>query len=111
MLSMQKRVEKGAALLDEHYPGWAEKINGHILDGIFNMVEPEKCILGSLELVRGRYDDPDVHFNGTVITSWEVAIDYGFNTSIEDDERYGGSAIHAYNHLRDLWVNAVNERI
>jgi hypothetical protein len=105
---MEARVKRGAALLDKHYPGWAEIINGSILDGLFDISEPKHCVLGTLELVRtentiqgipSEFRTPDVHFNGVKIVSWSEGHHYGF-------EDLDG----AYWELGDLWREEVNAR-
>jgi hypothetical protein len=84
---MRPDVKRGAELLDKYVPEWYNKINGAILDGVFNMNDFNKCALGTLELVT-RNGDPSVQFNGTVITSWtqESSTNHGFCPSDEAEE-------------------------
>ena len=103
---MRPDVKRGAELLDKHVPEWYNKINGAILDGIFNMNDPNKCALGTLELVTRR-GNPSVQFNGTVITSWgqESSTMHGFAPSDEAEdlsETFSNATLEEID--RNLWV-------
>ena len=55
--TIEVRVARGAALLDEKLPGWADRIDLDRLD----LGSPCRCILGQT-WDEGRYDDDDPYF-------------------------------------------------
>lgn len=95
-------VERGAKLLDEKLPGWADTVQGKMTDGLFDMTMWDTCIVGSLELAwvtdeRRTY----FTFNGTRIAAYgKEAEDYGFNIH--------GSG--SWENLDEAWRRAVAAR-
>lgn len=69
-------VAQGAALLDEHRPGWERTVRGAMTAGLFEMSAWESCMVGTLELVKV---DPQIQlvtpvdmiaFNGLSISAY-----------------------------------------
>jgi hypothetical protein len=104
--TMEERVERGAKLLDEHVEGWADEVQGAILDGLFDMSNWDSCVVGQLELqLRSQGVGPEIYFNGTKVGRWVDASDHGF--TLGDDMRGGRDEWDA---LEWLWVERVRER-
>lgn len=84
---LDPRVEKGARLLDERMPGWADKID---LDA-FRFEEVERCVLGQVGLcyLSGGYGGAVASlFGADVWTGWggsEQELEHGFWPSNRDD--------------------------
>jgi len=112
---LHARVKRGAALLDQHYPGWAEKINQKTLD----MISSCRCILGQLygdfwtgkaHLFSEGHDKAIRHTK--YHERWLGWVDlinlrdvrtHGFMKPNEWDER-------AWKDLRDAWLIAIHDR-
>lgn len=99
----RERVARGAALLDEKYPGWADRIN---LER-FDLGNACTCVLGQLE---GFFWTGAQKLFGTpdrLNPENYIAISYGLWLP--------GSITHTlhadYAMLRDAWVEAIADRL
>jgi hypothetical protein len=110
---MRENVRRGAKLLDKHYPGWAEQVNGAAIDGIFEMQDPRVCVLGTLELVQRVGFAPRVQFNGVQITTWldADAFNYGFNLSDEIDDVLRDECKSPWTTFRNYWIEQAKARV
>lgn len=89
MLDIEQRVDRGARLLDQHLPGWYERINVDALQ----MQNSCRCILGQLH--GGNYTRGRVELG---IVAGESS-QYGFNASQM-----------LYERLKDLWIKEIELR-
>lgn len=105
---VQKRVDKGAQLLDETYPTWASLIDTERLD----IRDECRCVLGQ---VYGSYSDGLDRLFGEPMANEmdELSERHGFDT--EPDERDGEYSIEdvyrwQYRELTRAWANQVEAR-
>lgn len=98
--TLQDRVKRGAALLDEKHPGWAEKIDKLLLD----MNDCYDCVLGQLY---GEYFDGREALGLT--HGWYHGFDNSVNTDISPSEELPVLAV--YEHLNTLWIAEINQRL
>jgi hypothetical protein len=90
-VELEERVQRGAQLLDEKYPGWADRIDLRS----FSISSPWLCILGQLF---GGYLEGVYSLN---IVQQEAL--YGFN--IKPTEPFS-----TFRQLQKLWQEAIEER-
>lgn len=95
MTTIQERVESGAAWLDEHRPGWVDRIN---LDRLI-MSSKCGCILGQVD---GDYFETIKAFNVDAERAEEAAVLLGFQASHEGTYGYG--------ELEDAWRDHITAR-
>src|SRR5258708_40306755 len=84
MSTIAERVARGAALLDEKMPGWAEHID---LDTL-NLASSCRCVLGQLHPNLEAPDDAYLDGLNHLDVSTTDDSGYGFDTSDEDDDEY-----------------------
>jgi len=92
----RERVERGAALLDEKQPGWAERIDIAKLE----IEDPCLCVIGQL------FDSNNVRFlNDCRMLGLGLyqTVDYGFNTLT--------ACTGEYPWLEACWIDAINDRL
>lgn len=108
---LRENVRRGARLLDKYVPGWADKLNNEMKAGRFDITEPERCVVGSLELAQWKYpntfEEFVIAFNGIRLCNWRETQQYGFayegfNPDSKVDEPYV--------LLDDLWTEQVEMR-
>jgi hypothetical protein len=89
-LTFAERVNAGALWLDQHHPGWVDRINLDILD----LYDCQKCVLGQMF---GLYSAAPLA-PADYPTEWldDVAIPLGFDI---DDE--------SYTQLTDAWRDLI----
>lgn len=75
-MTVEERIERGAALLDEIRPGWRSQVNP---DGL-RMRSAEFCVLG--QLYGNFYDAADDIFDGRYLSG---AIEHGLHARMESD--------------------------
>lgn len=94
-----RAAARGAELLDEKIPGWANILHGKIRDGRFNMMTWDTCVVGSLELL----DDGVVSLNGR-----------SFNIQSEDVYHYGfvptAAGSNGWENIQAAWEAEVERR-
>jgi hypothetical protein len=103
IIEARERVAKGAALLDTHRPGWAQKIDC----GKLNLSDGCTCILGQLEgeFWRGAF----VFFNTDAIPL-EPATVHGFHSGNTrcvcsgDSHSKACPSTATYALLQDAWI-------
>lgn len=93
--NLVERVERGAELLDEEYPGWAFKIDEYLLD----LANASKCVLGQLF---GCYS---AGLDELKIDSLTEDVEYGFTILCAED-----SSHPCWNTLTNLWLAEITER-
>lgn len=101
-------VERGARLLDEKLPGWADQID---LDTL-NMREGCNCIIGQIGGRRfnldalGWHNDVDAaHYSNLIGPMGIVGYEYGFDSSADRDD------FHVfYDDLQDAWKGEIVAR-
>ena len=113
---LKDRVQAGAEFLDDYQPGWAINLTDQQLVDL-DISHCTKCVLGSIfgayyNVVRHNHK-PYTHKQP--LTQRE-AVKYGFNIYSEDDELWGsdwynGCMDDAYKHLRELWIQQIENRI
>ncbi|HYE80030.1 MAG TPA: hypothetical protein VEI97_18785 [bacterium] len=101
----RERVARGAALLDEQAPGWAEKVNVGWLD----MSYATRCVLGQLY---GNYDAGmavlfPVLGRFVFTRAWKGQA-YGFFLY---GPKYGAVTEANYRALQEAWVEAIADRV
>lgn len=86
-----ERVRRGMKLLDEHMPGWKDKLNVQQLD----MSSSYACVLGQLykSLLNGR--------QALKLSQWVDVVNNGFGVSMSD--QYRG------NELTTVWVEEIQK--
>jgi hypothetical protein len=118
--TLRENVRRGARLLDKYAPGWASKLNDAMKAGQFEMVEPTRCVVGTLELAEWKmsYGGVDyshflVSFNGIQLCKWEDTEPYGFFTKseYEQGDYSDDSYKDAYDLLTELWAEQVAKRM
>lgn len=110
------RVLRGAALLDEREPGWADKI---VLDNL-EMDDAQMCVLGQ---TNGDYWSHAARLGLATTTGYvdESAVEHGFNINHGDIESFIESFIYLdfvrdrhiqmlYSVLAGLWVEQIKAR-
>lgn len=118
-LELDERVERGALHLDEHFPGWANKINLKT----FNIRNAEQCVIGQLY---GDYWDHTINQVAKIYPQRTVedfnylddpkldkfAADHGFFTNKnnypsddQDDQQYDD-----WDVLQESWKKAIGTR-
>lgn len=98
--TLRRRARKGAALLDDKHPGWADRVD---LDR-FCIVEPENCVLGQL------FED-SFSFGVSQLGVDEVV--HGFDLKREHGwapQAGTGIADANWNVLQRTWVRLINAR-
>lgn len=95
---------RGAAFLDEHVPGWADRIDLAALD----LDSCTKCVLGQL------FDGSYVHAVNALDLGFEAQCAHGFDlwSGAPLDEDYGNTAVtpEDWNDLRNQWIDEVRQR-
>jgi hypothetical protein len=101
--TLQERVQKGAAWLDEYHPTWAGLIDLEILD----LGDGCKCVLG--QLFGPQYDLCDV-VAGAI--RWEDLAGFGFCLAADFDNTMVGmvSRGRAWQLLDELWYDEIEWR-
>ena len=97
----RENVARGAALLDQKRPGWAQQINISTL----NLGSPCLCVLGQLYRSFTR---------GWVLLTDGVAGQarpFGFDISGEESATTGGLDSPYYHLLQDAWIEAIADRL
>jgi hypothetical protein len=89
MKDSAERVARGAAYMDENYPGWERKINLEIL----NIASPNSCICGQVVTGIG-YGSGWGVVNNDLARIGEITGHYGFDTPQDGD----------------AWVSLIKER-
>lgn len=113
---LDKRVERGAKMLDEYRPGWYNDID------IFNLMmrEPGRCILGQLSRrgdgVPGGYSNLVTHlavetryipaYHGTTSFADYHGFDLPDNSEPDEDDSFDAT----WEYIQDRWEQAVRER-
>lgn len=102
MTAVQRRVNRGARLLDKVSPGWYQDVNTDYL----NMSSRYDCVLGQIYY-------GFTYGVGRVGISWKLVGRYGFDVPWYIG-RFGKYRAHkkykAYEQLRLAWIEAINER-
>jgi hypothetical protein len=95
------RVARGAALLDEKLPGWADRIDLDRLD----LASPCRCVLGQLWLDKplGDHEDPFDAAMGDLDLGFSEPSRFGF-------DRYGHSNDTEYMRLDAAWRELIESR-
>lgn len=94
-MATRKNVTKGAHLLDDHWPGWASKIDLNKL----KMVSNKLCILGQLATHKGT-------------TAEKLTVQYGIaGDSVALHGFEGDEDIEKDAKLADLWRDEVKKRL
>lgn len=94
----QKRVRKGARLLDQEYPGWADRIE---VDGLV-MSSAGSCVLGHV------YED---YFEGlTELFGTSDTPDWKFGFTLHPDDEDGLSRVAAWEQLGLAWEPLIRAR-
>jgi hypothetical protein len=107
LVPMKERVEKGATLLDEHIPDWYTRVHSAMTAGYFNMNNWDRCVAGTLEIVRMGYrDGPIISFNGTKLVGYREAEEYGFVAGVVEDAHND-----AWEQLEACWKEEVRKRL
>lgn len=104
--SPESRVRRGAALLDERLPGWADRID---LDRL-NMRHCGRCVLGQLhsDFFKGTeaiWPNPDSNSWEAEDRQWDEAVHHGFAWPLNEPDEDAG-----YHTLRDLWAAEIQAR-
>jgi hypothetical protein len=95
--NMQSRVTAGAALLDEHFGNWRERIHLDVL----KMRSQCRCVLGQLT---HRYGDGLVCLKLNYGKAWQ----YGFDLSEEECDDVDNTGIaYAWTELDELWLEEI----
>ena len=97
----RERVQRGAALLDEKRPGWADKINIATL----RMSSECACILGQLEGMFWSAAQRLFGGEGMDLPTVE-AVECGLWTPLT----VNGVDCQSYNQLQDAWVEEIEAR-
>ena len=98
MSAIAERVARGAALLDEKMPGWAERIDLNVL----NLASSCRCVLGQLHPNLEAPDDAYLDGLSHLGVSTTDDSGYGFDTSDEDDG--------VYERLTAAWRELIESR-
>lgn len=98
----EREVQKGAALLDQHRPGWERGIDPSSLV-IYHI---ERCILGQLYGDYGDGKDALLGEGWEMIVSWEVSAAHGFTVSPGREYLWNPEWLA----LRDAWLALLAER-
>jgi hypothetical protein len=112
--TMRANVRRGAALLDKYVPGWAEKIGDKMKAGQFVMSDPDRCVVGVLELGKGsgwtKYSNkPFIQLNGVTLCNWQETEQYGFYIPI--DKYFNLGSDDPYEDLQKVWAAQVDKRV
>lgn len=102
----QDSFERGLALLDEKMPNWPMLIDLNVLD----MGECDRCIMAQIgdSLSEDDIDGMCAGLRYFGIGDISIAMErYGFDIT---HLAYDTDADRAYEELRQLWVQAINER-
>jgi hypothetical protein len=103
----EDRVAKGAALLDEHRPGWARLVALNRLA----METCDQCILGQ---VCGDYYDGWKKLLPRLPRKWHRSSDYGFTLAGEEQDlqlgEYGIIQVR-FGMLADAWRAEIRRRL
>lgn len=104
-------AERGAELLDEKVPGWAETVQGRIHDGFFNMRRWDTCIVGTLELMQTLRGERVIVLNGVTVSPYEgdEAALYGF--VVPDTEYDPHTWDRSWGDLQRAWEKQVRRRV
>lgn len=102
----EDRVAKGAALLDEHYPGWAARIAADDLA----MSLCDKCVLGQ---VYGDYWDGFRTIKKRMPWGLYSTADFGFTLrdSEQTEAKLLGEGLVRFDRLADAWRAEIRQRI
>ncbi len=98
MSTIAERVARGAALLDEKMPGWAEHIDLDVL----SLASSCRCVLGQLHPNLEAPDDAYLDGLSHLGVSTTDDSGYGFDTSDEDDG--------VYERLTAAWRELIESR-
>ncbi len=99
MTTIAERVARGAALLDEQLPGWAD----HIDLGELALESPCRCILG--QLWQGK--DPEEPYE---MALGELNLDYGEDDAAGFDKMPGTGNWGEYAQLTGAWRELIESR-
>lgn len=106
--SVSTRVARGAALLDQHVPGWWKKIS---LEQ-FAFVDSCNCILG--QLFDARYDQGlKALFSSYRLSDHEFPLDveHGFDAAEQPWESFDSNQwLTEINTLEETWVSLIKGR-
>lgn len=106
---LEANVQRGADLLDEKVPGWAATVRDNILDGLFSVRDWDRCVIGTLELLRAEAGCHVIVFNGTMINKWgNATCALGFDVAENVYDKRGSAA---FVELRRLWEIEVVRRV
>lgn len=102
----EKRVAKGAALLDEQKPGWWNGKKKASIDlGVLNLGLPCLCILGQLYPSTNRYFGSGFNTGRRELDlTWKDCVTRGFIVDVEDKEQ------QHYGALRQRWLELIRAR-
>jgi hypothetical protein len=96
---VHQRVQRGAVLLDERFPGWVDDVNLSTLD----MHSLDDCVLG--QVAHARLDVNEVS------TGWGAGMEYLFkSTDSYVSEAYGFDGVQEYGALGAAWRRLIEER-
>lgn len=105
--TQEAAIMQGARLLDHYRPGWEHTVHGAMTDGIFNMANWERCMVGTLELF----------YTGSDAASQQVIAFNGLRFDARADEtRWVGFLPlqpmgENWLELDQLWREQVDERL
>lgn len=98
MTTAEKRVKRGAALLDKDLPGWFRKVDVHVLD----VQDTARCVVGQCY---GSWIDGTGRLG---LRDGVEQSEHGFNLAWEE---YNSAWEDAYvNELNLLWVKEIEAR-
>ncbi len=111
-VTLEPRVERGAVLLDDKVPGWADEVDLNVLE----LANACKCILGqladtivaalsmgaSVPRASGRYNSAGEALFGDAWWPSDVAADHGFELA--------SIVAGGYDALDELWIEAIQAR-
>lgn len=87
MGTMEERVDRGVALLDEKFPSWKRVVSAEVLD----MSQPDLCIMGQL------FGGYGIGLDNIGIDNYE-AEQYGFDVTLNSN------GVESYRDLNHEWL-------
>src|SRR5262245_2417871 len=94
----RRRVARGAALLDAHMPGWAQRLE----PGLLTLESCSNCVLGQL------FGNYVVAYQKLALPRGVVAAEYGFDLTAGESK---GIRRVQYGRLTDAWLEAIADRV
>lgn len=92
-LTLEQRIDNGVRFLNERFPGWVNQID--ISDG-FDMLDSEKCVLGSVAIANG-----STYYTEVTRSDSFDQVDYAFvNKGSETSEEVSDAWVRRIQKLR-----------